>query len=181
MLQAERSLNGLGAHVIQVGPLRRTVEIVAPSLSVGSLATRPGASPSSAPFVLALPAGGWTVVGSVPGQIARTKFSHRGGTIVECPFAPSWAIRIGPARGAIALSVSAGVPPAPDCPRRPTLGAILKHGYLPWAIAIYDVAVRRPRVDSVIADVESAALRESWKSYSRCATEIKRAFRRYFR
>lgn len=181
MLQTERTLNGLGAHVIQVGPLQRTVEIVAPSLSVDSLAPRPDASSSRAPFVLALPAGGWTVVGSVPGQIARAKFSHRGGTIVECLFEPSWAIRLGPTRGAIALSVSAGVPPAPDCPRRPTLGAISKHGYLPWATAIYDVAVRNPRVNSVIADVESVALRESWKSYSRCATEIKRAFRRCFR
>ena len=180
MLQPEESLTGLGAHVIQVGPLRRTVEIVEPSLPVDSLAQRPESSRSRAPVVLALPAGGWTVVGGVPGQIARAKYVLRGGTIVECAFVPSWAIRVGPPRGAVALNVFAGVPPGPDFPRRLTIGAFSKLGYLPWATAIYDVAVRHPRIDSLTAGVESVAISESWKSYARCASQIKRTFRKSF-
>ena len=181
VLQSEGPLTRLGAHVIQVGPLRRTVEIVEPSLPVDWIAQRPQSSPSSAPVVLALPAGRWTIVGAVPGQIARAKYGHRAGTIVESTFVPSWAIRVGPEGAAIALHVFAGVPPAPVLPSGLRLGALSTHGYLSWATAIYDVAVRHPRIESLTTDCESPALAESWKSYARCAGQIKRQIRRFRR
>lgn len=181
ILQSEGPLTGLGAHVIQVGPLRRTVEIVEPSLPVGSIAQRPQSSRSRGAVVLALPAGRWTIVGAVPGQIARAKYGHRAGTIVESAFVPSWAIRVGPEGAAAVLNVFAGVPPAPVLPSGLRLGALSTRGYLAWATAIYDVAVRHPRIDSLTTDCGSLAIAESWKSYARCAGQIKRRVRRFRR
>jgi len=181
ILQSEGPFTSVGAHVIQVGPLRRTVEIVEPSLPVDSVAQRPQSSLSRAAIVLALPAGRWTIVGAVPGQIARAKYGHRAGTIVESAFVPSWAIRIGSEGAATALNVFAGVPPAPVLPSGLRLGALSTRGCLAWATAIYDVAVRHPRIDSLTSDCESLATAESWKSYARCAGQIKRQVRRFRR
>lgn len=178
VLQSAGPLAALGAHVIQVGPLRRTVEIVEPSIPVDSLAPHAQSYRSRAAALLALPAGSWTIVGAVPGQIARAKYGHRAGTIVECAFTPSWAIRVGPEGAATALNVFAGVPPAPVLPSGPRLGALSTRGGLAWATAIYAVAVRHPRINSVTTGCESPAVAESWKSYARCAGEIKRQFRR---
>lgn len=179
-LQSEGPLAGLGAHVIQVGPLRRTVEIIEPSLPVDSIAQRPQSSRPRATALLALPAGSWTIVGAVPGQIARAKHGHRAGTIAETAFVPSWAIRVGP-EGATVLHVFAGVPPAPVLPKGLRPGALSTHGYFSWATAIYDVAVRHPRIESLATDYESLAITESWKSYARCAGQIKRQIRRFRR
>lgn len=177
MLQSNESLNVLGPHVIQVGPFRRTVEIVEPSLRVDSTSHR-GPSPlGTAPVVLALPPGRWTIVGAVPGQVSRSKYGHRGGTIVECAFAPAWAIRVGPERGATVLNVFAGVPPIPHFPHRPSIGALPSRGLLAWASAIYDAAARHPRIDSIAGESDPVAVGASWKSYARCAGQVKRAIR----
>lgn len=179
-LQSEGPLAALGAHVIQVGPLRRTVEITEPSLRVDSMAERPQSSRPRAAALLALPAGSWTIVGAVPGEIARAKHGHRAGTIAETAFVPSWAIRVGP-EGATVLHVFAGVPPAPVVPKGLRPGALSTHGYFSWAAAIYDVAVRHPRIASLTTNDESAAITESWKSYARCAGQMKRQIRRFRR
>ncbi len=177
MLQSNESLNALGPHVIQVGPLRRTVEIVEPSLRVDSPSHHGPAPVGAAPVLLALPPGRWTVVGAVPGQVSRSKYGHRGGTIVECAFAPSWAIRVGPGRGVAVLNVFAGVPPIPDFPHRPSNSTLASRGLLAWTTAIYDAAARHPRIDSIAGQSDPVAVGASWKSYARCAGQIKRAFR----
>lgn len=181
ILQPEGPFIGLGAHVIQVGPLRRTVEIVEPSLPVDPNAQCPQSFRPRAGALLALPAGSWTIVGAVPGQIARAKYGHRAGTIVESAFTPSWAIRIGPDGAANVLNVFAGAPPPPVVPTGLRLGALSTRGYLAWATEIYDVAVRHPRINSLTNDCESLAAAESWRSYARCASEIKRRVRRFRR
>ena len=100
------------------------------------MSIRRAASPRSlgqrAALVLALPPGRWTVVGAVPGQVARASTGHRAGTIVECPFAPSWAIRVGPDRGApcstcLPVCLRSRLPPA-ACVRRSLRARIISPG-----------------------------------------------------
>jgi hypothetical protein len=43
--------------------------------------------------------------------------------------------------------------------------------------AIYDAAVRRARIDSLVAGSDPAAVIASWKTYARCASQMKRALR----
>jgi hypothetical protein len=174
-------LAALGPHVIQIGALRRTVEIVEPSFPVDSHTPQSQSTGSRAPVSLALPAGKWTVVGQVPGEIARPTYAHRNGTIVQCDFIPMWAIRIGETRGAVALNLSAGPPPAVHSSGRLPIAVLSKPGCLAWASAIYEVAIRHPRVDSLIAQENAVGVSESWKSYARCAAEVKRAVRRSLR
>jgi hypothetical protein len=177
ILRPEDAFGGVGAHVIQIGPMRRTVEIVEPSLPPNSLRHRSGSLQASAPAVLALPPGRWTVVGPEPGQVARPKYGHRAGSVVECPFSPAWAIRVSGDPGAMVLNVAAGVPSHPDFPRRERMSALTSGAVREWTSAIYDAAVRHPRIESLFAEVERAAVDASWKAYARRAGQIKRAIR----
>jgi hypothetical protein len=183
MLQAGGSLSTLGAHVIQVGPVRRTVEIVEPSIHVRRPTAHTRRDGASAPVMLALPAGRWTVVGVAPGQVARTKYALRNGTIVACDFLPAWAIRVGAQRGATVLNVfpGAGAPPAPDTTRARTSRGLSGDGMRGWASSIYDAAIRRPQIGSLRATGDPAAAIASWKGYARCANQIKRTIRTSYR
>ena len=86
LLRSGESLSVLGAHVVQVGPVRRTVEIVEPSIHMGASPKSARPDGASAPVMLALPPGRWTVVGTSPGQTARSKHAFRNGTIIACAF-----------------------------------------------------------------------------------------------
>jgi hypothetical protein len=178
LLQADGALTTLGAHVIQVGPVRRTVEIVEPSIHA-ALPSDGKPKGASAPIMLSLPPGGWTVVGVAPGQIARPRYALRGGTIVACSFSPAWAICVGAARGATVLNVfqGPGVPPSPDIPRGRSVQALMGKDMLGWMSSIYDAAVRHARIDSLVATSDPAAVTASWKTYARCASQMKRALR----
>jgi hypothetical protein len=179
LLQADGFLTTLGAHVIQVGPVRRTIEIVEPSLHAASTSEHAKPKGESAPVMLSLPPGRWTVVGAAPGQIARPTYALRGGTIVASTFPPAWAICVHPARGATVLNVfpGPGVPSSPDLPRGRRLRALMSKDMLGWASAIYEAAVRRARIDSLVAGCDPAAVIASWKTYARCASQMKRALR----
>jgi hypothetical protein len=176
-LQSAGSLNALGTHVIQIGALQRNVEIVEPSLHATSPTQRHISVRSSAPVLLALPPGRWTVVGATPGQVARPKYGHRAGTVVECGFSPAWAIRAGGDAGATVLNVAAGVPPIPEIPRRERVSGLTSRAVRDWTSAIYDAAVRHARIESLIAEVDHAAVGASWRAYARRAGQIKRAIR----
>ncbi|MGE3335744.1 MAG: hypothetical protein AB7I36_19025 [Rhodospirillaceae bacterium] len=176
LLQSEGSLTGVGTHVIQVGALRRTIEIVEPSLHMNS-GSATESTEERAPAVLALPSGSWIVVGSTPGQVARPRYAIRQGVIVECNFAPAWAIRISADRGTTVLSVCAGAPPAPASIRGKTVGDLSSRVIFDWTSAIYSAAVRHPRIESVSADGDPVALAASWKAFAQCASQIKRTIR----
>jgi hypothetical protein len=177
ILLVPESSSAVGSHVVQVGPLRRTVEIVEPSLGANSSAASADSTRAIARALIALPPGMWTVVGSVPGQIARPKYAHRGGTIVECSFCPSWAIRLGPSRGATVLNVFAGIPSTPGAPSRRSVSALSSREVIDWTSAIYDAAVRHPRLDSLVAACDPSSVGASWRAYARYAGQIKRVIR----
>jgi hypothetical protein len=179
LLRSDGSLTTLGAHVIQVGSVRRTVEIVEPSIHVASPPQPARLDSASAPVMLALPAGRWTVVGATPGQVARPEHAFRGGTIVACAFSPAWAIQVGAGRGATVLNVfpGPGAPSSPQIPRGKNITALCGSDIRDWTSAIYDAAVRHPRIERLNREHDPVTASASWKAYARCASHIKRMIR----
>jgi hypothetical protein len=178
MLELGRCLRSVGAHVVQIGLLRKTIEIVEPSLPSNLLERDILQSRPNAPVILTLPKGPWIVVGAVPGQVARGKYAALDNTIVTCDFKPSWAIRVGSGSGALALNVFAGVPPAPHVSYRERIAVLSNQSYREWTSTIYDAAVRHARIESLTSQADATAIRASWMSYARCAGNIKRAIRK---
>jgi len=178
-LRSDGSLTGFGAHVIQVGPVRRTVEIVEPSIRVASPPQPAREDTAGAPVVLALPPGGWTIVGSTPGQVARPKHAFRGGTIVTCTFSPAWAICVGAGRGATVLNVipGPGAPAPPQIPRGKNINALSGPDMREWTSSIYDAAIRHPHIMRLAGEHEPVSANASWRTYARCAGHIKRMIR----
>jgi hypothetical protein len=179
LLRASGLLTALGAHVIQAGPVRRTVEIVEPSINLSSPPQSARPDSAGAPVMLALPPGRWTVVGATPGQVARPKHAFRSGTIIACAFAPAWAIRVGAGRGATVLTVFPGLeaPSAPQIPRGKAINALSDRDVRDWTSSIYDAAVRHPRIELLASEHDPGAASASWKAYARCARHIKRIIR----
>lgn len=179
VLRSDGSLTALGAHVIQIGSVRRTVEIVEPSMHVTTPPQSPRPDGAGAPVMLALPPGEWTVVGATPGQIARPKHAFRSGTIVPCSFSPAWAIRVGPGRGATVLNVfpGRGAPPPPQVPRSKNINALSGRDMRDWTSSIYEAAVRHPRIERLTSEHDPVAASASWKTYARCAGHLKRMIR----
>ena len=178
LLRSGESLSVLGAHVVQVGPVRRTVEIVEPSIHLGESPRPTRRDSASAPVVLALPPGRWTVVGTSPGHTARPKHAFRNGTTIACPFSPAWAICVGHGHGATVLNVFSGrgAPPPPQIPRGKNITALSGRDMRDWTSSIYDAAVRHPRIET-LAGQQDLAASASWKAYARCAAQIKRMVR----
>jgi hypothetical protein len=129
--------------------------------------------------MLALPAGRWTVVGATPGQVARPEHAFRGGTIVACAFSPAWAIQVGAGRGATVLNVfpGPGAPSSPQIPRGKNITALCGSDIRDWTSAIYDAAVRHPRIERLNREHDPVTASASWKAYARCASHIKRMIR----
>ena len=182
LLRSGESLSVLGAHVVQVGPVRRTVEIVEPSIHMGASPKSARPDGASAPVMLALPPGRWTVVGTSPGQTARSKHAFRNGTIIACAFSPAWAICVGQGHGATVLNVFSGpgAPLPPQIPRGKNINALSGRDMRDWTSSIYDAAVQHPRIETLAGEQDPAAS-DSWKTYARCAAQIKRMIRRSHR
>ena len=182
LLRSGESLGVLGAHMVQVGPVRRTVEIVEPSIHRGASPKSARLDGANAPVMLALPPGRWTVVGTSPGQTARSRHVFRNGTIIACAFSPAWAIRVGQGHGATVLNVFSGpgAPLPPQIPRGKNINALSGRDMRDWTSSIYDAAVRHPRIETLAGEQDPAA-NTSWKTYARCAAQIKRMIRRSHR
>ena len=178
VLRSGESLSVLGAHVVQVGAVRRTVEIVEPSIHMGASPKSARPDGASAPVMLALPPGRWTVVGTSPAQIARPMHALRNGTIIACAFSPAWAICVGQGHGATVLNVFSGpgAPLPPQIPRGKNINALSGLDMRDWTSSIYDAAIRHPRIETLTGEQDLAAS-ASWKTYARCAAQIKRMIR----
>ena len=179
LLRSGESLSVLGTHVVQVGPVRRTVEIVEPSIHMRASPKSAQPDGASAPVMLALPPGRWTVVGTSPGQTARPKHAFRNGTVIACAFSPAWAICVGQRHGATVLNVFSGpgTPPPPQIPRVKNINALTGSDMHDWTSSIYDAAVRHPRFETLAGEQDPTAS-ASWKAYARCAAQIKRMIRK---
>ncbi len=165
----------IGQHVVEVGRVRRKLEIVeaegkweecAPLIP---LADRPIVS-------VPLPPGRWSVIGARPDQVARGSSWDRG-TLVTVTFHPVWAVSMGTRRGASVLCLTEH-PPAPDSvdfgSSRPAASATA----WAWTSAIYDANVRRPRFGWLCEPGADVELRAAWRRYWLASRNLKRRWRR---
>lgn len=164
-----------GVHVVEVGRLRRRVEIVEPDLVAADLLggalldDRRGGS-------VGLPRGSWTVVGPRPGDAVWTAGGRWGeGVLVTCAFDPVWAVAAGPGPGAIVLSLSEDLPAPDRLPRTSTAHSLQR--MRSWADAIYCASIRRPRIAAAFSGAVGADVRALWGVYADRAREIKRRLR----
>lgn len=172
-IRDEARLNRPGTHVVEVGRLRRRVEIVRPEIAAEfhrTVMPNGGANLRT----LALPSGWWTVIGASPGEVVRAGNPQRAqGLLVNCKFDPVWAISFGSGAGALVLCLSRQ-PSVPDLPkgRRRAESESIRA----WADAIYNANIRRPFVSGFEAGGSAKAL-QVWATYAKAAREIKRKLR----
>lgn len=165
----------IGQHVVEVGRVRRRLEIVeaegkweecAPLIPLGD---RPIVS-------VPLPPGRWSVIGARPDQVARGSSRDRG-TLVTVNFHPVWAVSLGTRRGASVLCLTEH-PPDPDSvdfgSSRPAASAAA----WAWTSAIYDANVRRPRFGWLCEPGADVELRAAWRRYWLASRNLKRRWRR---
>jgi hypothetical protein len=164
----------VGPHLVEVGRVRRRLEIVEPEGRWDACAPLVGAANGHTRLCVALPPGLWTVIGARPDQVARGASSDRG-TLVAAPFRPIWAVSLGTRRGATVLCLTQR-PPAPEAVdfgrSRPGAPASA------WTSAVYDAHIRRPRLGWLCEAGPGVDLRAAWRSYWLASKALKRRWRR---
>ena len=93
-------------------------------------------------------------------------------------FRPRGRFALARGRGATVLNVFSGpgAPLPPQIPRGKNINALSGRDMRDWTSSIYDAAVRHPRIETLAGEQDSAAS-ASWKTYARCAAQIKRMIR----
>ena len=160
-----------GTHVVEAGGLRRRIEIVEPEIRTGPRA------PDGRGTAVALPRGSWTLLGALPGEVARPIWQSRAGAVALCGFSAVWAVDPGSGRGASVLCLLAR-PPAPGRVERFRAYGAVGRTLLAWASAIYNAAIRRPRAAFVHGEECGGEIRDAWADYARAARDIKRRLRK---
>lgn len=173
IIQDEGRLTRPGVHVVQVGRIRRRLEILVPELPAG---VRDGDKQGARPWsVVALPTGSWTILGARPDEIAHATSGRWGhGSLASCAFEPIWAVSFAGGRGATVRLLRDPVTPPVALERRSPLKALRRARE--WADAVYGAHIRRPTFYSGAASTHSRAPLD-WIAYVNAAREIKRALR----
>jgi hypothetical protein len=159
-----------GVHFVEAGGRRSTFEIVEPRIKNTALPTRLRSADC-----ITLPQGRWVLFGAVPGETSGSVTVGHQGAMCKVDFDPVWAINVGAGPGAIVLSIKV-IPPRPiqvvgvESRRRDRL----QH----WATQVYDAAVRRPDLKSLLPSVNGDQIKTMWMEYVRIAKQIKRQRRR---
>jgi hypothetical protein len=168
-LATDEHFTRAGTYIVEAAGMRRRIEIVEPQLP------RSSAGPTPSMAALALPRGAWTILGSVPGEIAVPAARSHAGAVARCAFRAVWAVEVG-AGGARVLSLCTE-PPPPARPARFTHGSLGGRA-LRWACELYDASIRRPIPKAADGQPCGPAVRSKWVEYGQAAREIKRQFRR---
>jgi hypothetical protein len=165
-----------GEYIIEAGRVRRRIEIAQPQVSVRSEADRPEPIDGRRRRI-ALPHGSWTLIGPSPDQVCQ---AHGGeffrGTIVSCPFQPSWAIQVGAGPGAVVAALASPSPPRTVSLHRLTGQA--RKVVERWTSIVYEAHIRRPRFIGLEWAVPDAGAVDTWRMYAALAKEIKRSLKR---
>lgn len=171
VLLSGETLTRPGSYLIEAGGLRRRVEIVEPQAR--------NATPSRPleETAVGLPSGRWTLIGSLPGQVASQRLTTPDGAIAFCAFTPIWAIEVGAGPGATVLCLCRDVP-KPAVVKQVPSGKRARRRLGSWASVIYSAAIRHPRLLSIHGDDPTPAIRDGWTVFSRAAGHLKRRLRR---
>lgn len=164
---------GVGVHVLEVGRVRRKLEIVESPETWGDL--EPLVADDGDERAVALPPGRWTVIGSRPDEVATAVPSNRG-TLIAARFRPVWAVRVGIGRGADVLCLTPS-PPSPETRDFARVPPPRSARPRVWVGLIYDASIRRPRLGWLGDAVADVQLRSAWRSYSAEARSLKRRWR----
>jgi len=158
-----------GSHVIKVGHARYRLDTVQPEVAA-SLSERSKEADLQKQYVVALPAGCWTIIGSHQSDVARAASDGTQRSILKaCTFRPVWAISVRP-RGAVVRRLTSPVPyPAPFARKTVTWAMSA------WANAIYAAHVRHPKFESEAGAPEFA--NATWMAYAQVSKNIKRALK----
>ncbi len=167
----EGRLTQPGAHIIEVGRLRRRVEILEAQVPTQSAVI----SGRSDQHTVALPRGRWAVVGASPGESILADGGQWEGTVLLCPFRPVWAVSVGAGPGATVLSLTDS-PPAP-APFRLAPGKRAHRSAEAWASCIYNAAIRRPLLGAAFSASPIPRHAEIWRMYMESARQVKRTLR----
>ena len=169
-LRVKGRLGRPGVHLVEVGRVRRRLEIVLPEL--------PTDTPNEFDRRLtatALPPGYWMVIGENPGETTYAASGRWGrGAVATSAFVPVWAISFGAGRGAVVRPLAHPLPPPGRLGRLSTKRS-RQHVQL-WAEAVYGAQIRRPRFYSlpIVGDQET---RDAWGAYVNSAREVKRVLK----
>ncbi len=175
VVRDEGRLTRPGVRVVEIGRVRRRLEIVDPEVAVATF-TDVAAIDVDRRRVAALPSGSWTVIGARPGEAAyAVSRSWSQGALVCCSFDPVWAMSYGCRHGALVLCL-VEQPPLPNRLPRPPDARLLRRMQA-WAEAVYNANIRRPAFGSPWGTVHRPDIRAVWAAYARTAREIKRRLR----
>lgn len=163
-----------GVRIIEVGRLRRRIEIVDAEVAALSASGLNDVS-HSRQAAMALPHGLWFVVGASPAESTIVDSGQWSGSVLNCSFNAVWAISVGSGPGAAALCL-VDAPPLPEI-FQPAYGKRERRCVEVWASSIYNAAIRRPRLGAAYGAAAIPHLAEIWASYVERARQIKRALR----
>lgn len=164
---------GVGQHVLEVGRVRRRIEIVEPEGQWEDYVSLVGSNGSGA---IALPPGPWVVIGAKAGQVATGTASSVGG-FVAASFPPVWAVSTRAGRGAYVLRIAEHSAP-PDAAELVHPGFRVAPDVRAWVLTVYNAHIRHPHLGWACEENVEIDLRAEWQRYWLAARALKRQWRR---
>jgi hypothetical protein len=164
-----------GVRIVEVGRLRRRVEIVEAEMTAQAKVVINEAPKGTHQTAIAIPRGLWFVLGTFPGEAVLINSGQWEGSLLNCPFHAVWAVSVGSGPGAVALCL-VDTPPPPEMIR--SVSGKREHRCAEtWASSIYNAAIRRPRIAAAYGAPTIPQLAEVWALYVEKARQVKRALR----
>ena len=162
-----------GEHLIEIGRVRRRIEIARPEVSVRSEAAPPEPV-NRCSRRIALPRGSWTLIGSSPGQVSHFRGESFHGTITSCLFEPIWGVQVGAGPGAV---VAVSTYPTPPRGEPQGLSGQTRKMVERWTSTIYEAHIRHPRFIGLNGVVPDTSIVDIWRQYTTLAKQIKRSLK----
>ncbi len=175
VLRTDMVFQQSGQYLVEAGTQQRTIHIVGPEVAARR-DTKPD-DPVNATHGrrIALPRGSWTLLGSSPFLVYRSRSEFFHGTVVSCPFDPSWAVQVGPGPGGV-VAVAGRLRP----PQFLSLRGLTRQKrklIARWSNTIYAAHIRRPRFVGLGAVIPDEDIASTWKTYVSLTKEIKRSLK----
>ena len=165
-----------GEYFVEVGSLRKRIDIVRPQVSVQSQTEVRKFLDLGRSRKIALPHGSWTLIGNSPDQVCYSRGKFFRGTIASCPFHPSWAVQVGAGPGAVVAVASYPSPPRMLSLHR--LSVQTRKLIEQWVSVVYAAHIRRPRFVGLNGAIPDEGIVDVWRKYAALAKKIKRGLKK---
>lgn len=168
-----------GIHLIEVGSVRKNIEIVEPETNFAQERQNFYLTNVTGSHV-GLPPGNWTIIGANSGEVTQATYESQQGVIVKSSFPAVWAIEVGLGSGARVVCLAKN-PPYPQIPKLVTTNNRIPPQIESWTSLVYNAGVRRPKLASIDDEEKASNLQLVWKAYMQAAQKIKRGQKRHKR